>query len=264
MAHSTLLVKALLLGVFLFFAGLFLIKAPLTDARISQERVLQNNIKESVPIKVNIKKGKEKWFKSLENGKWIGQFELELTNTGDKPIYFVYITLVSDVESGGTPMVFPLQYGRNELGDIITKAEEKDTPIKPGETHVFTIHPSQIKAWENILEKGQYPDVTKLTVMPQMLSFGDGTGYFANTPFPPPGLEKKLRQERGKVQNKGQPNNEKVTSTGKLPTLDMPASPADFLNTGTFENDEITCHWPGCTGLIPGARWAWDVFLVTQ
>jgi hypothetical protein len=86
-----------------------------------------------------------------------------------------------------------------------------------------------------------------------MLSFGDGTGYFANTPFPPPGLEKKLRKEHGKVQNKGQPDNKNVKSTGPLPTLDMPASPADFLNTGTPENDEITCHWAGCTGLIPGA-----------
>ena len=198
MAHSyTLLIKALLLGIFLFFAGLFLVKAPLTDARM-QERVLQNNIKESVPIKVKIKKDKENSFKDLKNGKWIGEFELELTNTGDKPIYFVYITLVSDVEYGGTSMVFPLQYGRSELGDIITRAEDNDIAIKPGETYVFTIHPGQIPAWENEVAKGTWPDATKLTVAPQMLSFGDGTGYFANTLYPPPGLEKKIREQLGK------------------------------------------------------------------
>jgi len=33
----------------------------------------------------------------------------------------------------------------------------------------------------------------------------------------------------------------------------MPALPADFLNTSTLENDEITCSFAGCTGLIPGA-----------
>jgi len=205
MTHSyTLLVKALLLGIFLFFAGLFLIKAPvaLTVARM-QERVLQNDIKANVPIKVNIKKEKEKSFKNLNNGKWIGEFELELTNTGDKPIYFVYITLVSDVKYGGTPLVFPVMYGRDELGDIITRAEDKDAAIKPGETYVFTIHPSQIEAWENEVAKGTWPDATKLTIALQALSFGDGTGYFANTLYPPPGLEKKYVRSAVKHKTKG-------------------------------------------------------------
>jgi len=196
MAHSTWLLKALLLSVFLFFAGLFLIKAPLTDARM-QERVLQNDIKENVPIKVKIKKEKEKSFKNLKNGKWIGEFELELTNTGNKPIYFVYITLVSDVEYGGTRLVFPVMYGRDELGDIITRAEDKDIPIKPGETYLFTIHPGQIESWENEVAKGTWPDATRLSVALQALSFGDGTGYLANTPYPPPGLERKIREKLG-------------------------------------------------------------------
>lgn len=173
-----------------------MIKAPLTDARM-QERVLQNDIKENVPIKVKIKKEKEKSFKNLKNGKWIGEFELELTNTGNKPIYFVYITLVSDVEYGGTRLVFPVMYGRDELGDIITRAEDKDIPIKPGETYLFTIHPGQIESWENEVAKGTWPDATRLSVALQALSFGDGTGYLANTPYPPPGLERKIREKLG-------------------------------------------------------------------
>ncbi len=253
MTHSyTLLVKALVLVTFLFFAGLFLIKAPLTDARM-QERVLQSNIKENVPIKVNIKKEKEKAFKNLKNGKWVSEFELELTNTGDKPIYFVYLMLTSDVELNGNPVMFPVIYGRLELGDIITRAEPKDVAIKPGETHVFTIHPGQIESWETLVSKGGSRDATKLSADLQTLSFGDGTGYLANTLYPPPGLEKLIREKRGETQNKGQPKtlawlmNEKVTSTAPILTLDMPALPADFLSTDTPLTDQFDCQFTGCT-----------------
>lgn len=76
-------------------------------------------------------------------------------------------------------------YGRRELGDIVTKASPDDASIKPKESYIFKLHPGQIPAWEQSVAEGTHPDATKLEVLPQVLSFGDGTGYFVNTPYPP-------------------------------------------------------------------------------
>src|SRR5690242_13056397 len=74
-----------------------------------QERVFDNKIPVHIPIKIKIKKEKEESFKNLNNEKWTTEFELELTNTGDKPIYFLYISLDTDVKPDGAPaIVFPL------------------------------------------------------------------------------------------------------------------------------------------------------------
>jgi hypothetical protein len=260
---STFVAKALLIFFALIMLSIFLIKAPLTPsvagvqevARV-QERVLQNNVKKDIPIKLNIKKEKEKSFKDLKNGKWVSEFELELTNTGDKPIYFIYLMLVSDVKINGNAMMFPLVYGRRELGDIITRAESDDIPIKPGETYVFTIHPGQIEPWENAVSKGERPDATRLSADLQILSFGDGTGYLSNTPYPPPGLEELIRKSRGEALNKGQPKSlawladERVTSPRTSSILDMPALPANFLNSTTLPAEEFSCLFEGCTGVI--------------
>ena len=147
---STLLAKFLLLLFVLIIAGIFLMKGPLTTgiSRGQGERVFENEIPENAPIKIKIKKEKEKSFKDLKDETWVREFELELTNTGDKPIYFLFLDLITDVTVGGDPLVFSLVYGRAELGDIISKARPDDVPIKPGETHIFKIHPGQVPAWE--------------------------------------------------------------------------------------------------------------------
>src|SRR5689334_20205082 len=111
----------------------------------SGERVLNNTIPKRVPIKAKLKKEKEKSFADMKNAKWVREFELEVTNTGDRPIYFLYMLLVlPDTIVGGNPLVFPFYYGRNELSSFANTAEKDDVPINPGETIVFTIHPSQV------------------------------------------------------------------------------------------------------------------------
>jgi hypothetical protein len=150
----------------------------------SRERILENLIRKEVPIKVDLKKEKTAAFKELKNSKWVGEFELAVTNTGDKPIYYIYIDLVTDVKLNDSPLVFSLQYGRSELGDLLTKATPSDQPIKPGDTYVFKIHPGQISAWEDSVSKGDHFDAVKIRVALQGLSFGDGTGFFGNTAYP--------------------------------------------------------------------------------
>jgi hypothetical protein len=50
---------------------------------------------------------------------------------------------------------------------------------------VFTLDPSEVREWKDDVRKGKHSDATRIQVLPQELSFGDGTGYFVNSPYPP-------------------------------------------------------------------------------
>lgn len=115
--------------------AILLIKGSLTQgiARTQAERVFENTIPKAVPIKVKIKKEKQQSFRDLKNEKWLRELEIELTNTGEKPIYYLDLLLVSDVKLGGNNLMFSLAYGRDTLDDLVSKALPEDVPIEPGE-----------------------------------------------------------------------------------------------------------------------------------
>ena len=151
------------------------------------ERKLDDLIPKHVPIKIKIKKEKEAGFKNANNEKWAREFELEVTNTGTKPIYAVDLYVVTDVRAAaGFRIVFPLSYGRKEFWDIRTKAEPTDIPINPGESISLRIHPGQLDAWDHARRKENRPFPKQLKVEFQFLSFGDGTGYAATDGQPLP------------------------------------------------------------------------------
>jgi len=177
--------------------------SPTSGSQSQRERVLESLIKKQLPVKVNIKKEKEASFKNLNNPNWLREFELKVTNTADKPIYFLDIELISDVKIGGQSLDFGLIYGRPELGDVISKARPDDVPIKPGESYVFKIHPGQVPVWEQKVREGTLPDATKILVAFQTLSFGDGTGFFVNEPYPPA----RYRREHPEIYPSPQPPN---------------------------------------------------------
>jgi hypothetical protein len=151
----------------------------------SGERVLESLITKEVPMTVKVKREKEDSFKDMKNKDWAREFELELTNTGNKPIFFVFMYLITDVKLNGSALQFPVLFGRPELGDIVTKASPEEPAIKPGETYVFKLSPSEVRMWEDDTRNGNHPDATRIQVLPQEMSFGDGTGFFVNTPYPP-------------------------------------------------------------------------------
>jgi hypothetical protein len=157
----------------------------------TEERLLENAIPQGVPIKFQLKKECDARFKDLSNHKWVEDFELEVTNTGDKPIYYLALTLVTNVDGSGLVLpdvqlrkgnnfVMDVRFGRDELGDIVSKSTLDDPPLKPGETCLLRIHPGEVTGWEYGLRDGQ-PDATKIAVILQILSFGDGTGHFGNS-----------------------------------------------------------------------------------
>ena len=152
-----------------------------------EERQLEDLIPKHVPIKIKIKKEKEAGFKDLNNEKWAREFELEVTNTGTKPIYALDFHVWTEVKTAsGSRVMFPLYYGRDELGDIRTKAEPTDIPIKPGESISLEIHPGILNAWDYARKKENRPLPKHLEVKFQFLSFGDGTGYIGTTAAPLP------------------------------------------------------------------------------
>jgi hypothetical protein len=158
-----------------------------------EERQLEDLIPKHVPIKIKIKKEKEAGFKDLKNERWAREFELEVTNTGAKPIYSLYFHVRTDVNRPyGSRELFPLYYGRDELGDITTNAEPTDVPIKPGESVSLDIHPGILNAWDYARKKENRRLPKRLEVKFQFLSFGDGTGFVGSgaTALPRPIPEK--------------------------------------------------------------------------
>ncbi|HVF66163.1 MAG TPA: hypothetical protein VM914_00770 [Pyrinomonadaceae bacterium] len=68
--------------------------------RADDGRKFENTIPEHVPIKVKLKS--EKSFKDLKNKNWARELEIEVKNTGDKPIYYLYVIIaMPDPRAGG-------------------------------------------------------------------------------------------------------------------------------------------------------------------
>ncbi|MDX6444039.1 MAG: hypothetical protein QOH71_1113 [Blastocatellia bacterium] len=146
-----------------------------------EERQLESIMPEHIPLRVKIRKEKEKEFRDLENERWAPDFELEVTNIGNKPIYEFYLMLVFDVkDKTGQIIMAPVYYGRTELGDHRVKATPDDIPLKPGESFFLKIHPGQLGAWDLAAKKGERPKPKKIQVRLDGLSFGDGSGYMGN------------------------------------------------------------------------------------
>jgi hypothetical protein len=145
-----------------------------------EERSLEDKIPKHLPIKVKIRSEKEKAFKDIDNPGWARDFELEVTNTGTRPIYRLVLLLhLPEAAINSGRLVFPLTYGRRELTmfqDTLESAKPDDVPIEPGATYILRI-PAGGKGWERPqLEKG-WPQPKKLLIKFVELSFGDGTGF---------------------------------------------------------------------------------------
>jgi hypothetical protein len=249
---STIVAKGLLMLFLIFLAAIFLIKGTLIPSIAqSTERELEDTVPKHLPIKVKIKKEKEKAFKDLKNEKWVRDLEIEVTNTGDKPIYCLSLNLIlPEIKApNGYNIIFPLFYGRSQLGDIETKAEPDDIPIKPGETYIFKIGEGNALGWEAFKRKENWPHPKKVILHFQILSFGDGTGFLgtSGTPFP---YAPKERSSLGRCEpgpNKGDPEaielqHAPLGGQPKTPLMDiLPASflPVNFLSPELSKPDYL-------------------------
>jgi hypothetical protein len=144
-----------------------------------QGREVDNNIPKQVPIKVKLKSEKESKFKDLSNSNWVRDFELEVTNTSDKPIYFLelWLMLPDTLSENNNPFAFSLRYGRADFIHFGTQKVDTDLPIKPGETYTFVIPTQNQKGWDEFKHRTHASDPQKVRIKFVQLSFGDGSGF---------------------------------------------------------------------------------------
>src|SRR6266568_797349 len=123
---SAVLAKTLLVLLAHVVGAFYLMNNALTPsaAQSKGEREIEYKIPEQVPLKMKIRSEKEKAFKDLKNEKWQRDFELEVTNTSNKPIYFLelWIYLPEMTTESGVKVGIPLRYGRMEFVHFNTRA----------------------------------------------------------------------------------------------------------------------------------------------
>jgi len=149
-----------------------------------QTREVVKRIPKHLPLKVEVK--------NLDKETWVRDFELEVTNTSNKPIYFLEFWLVMPdiISQGGRKVGFTLRCGRMEFVEFSTMARPDDTPILPGETHTFKISDEHRQGWETQKLTENRPDPTSFELSFTQLSFGDGTGFNGSDAMPYPYVRK--------------------------------------------------------------------------
>jgi hypothetical protein len=152
-----------------------------------QERQMENTVPKHVPLDIKVTKEKEKNWKDLRNENWAEDFELEIKNTGDKPIYFFSVVVYFDVPTDfETDLIAPIYYGNPEIGSFRAKPTADDVPLKPGESKVFKIHPNMLTAWDKGRREKGWRLPTKVRIRFDSLTFGDGTGLMFHKAVPYP------------------------------------------------------------------------------
>jgi hypothetical protein len=181
-----------LLALVLFVIALaFLIVrfASIQEAAQLSKRSFDNTIPKHVPLEIKIKRIKEDKVRDLENKEWFRDFELEVTNKSEKPIYYLSMNLMMPELIGqtGGELTFTLRYGNVRFQQSQTaKPLSDDIPIAPKATYTFVIKEQEQQDYQAWLERNQKTDPTKLELILNHLSFGDGTGFTTTggLPFP--------------------------------------------------------------------------------
>lgn len=144
-------------------------------------REVEDKIPKHLPIKVKVK--------NLNNEKWTRELEIDVTNTGEKPIYALHFALVTTEvksESGHDMGIIVIHYGRWDLIDFNEPIKPDDVSIQPGETHTFKISEREGAGWENF-SKGRNlskEEPKKVRLVFDLINFGDGTGFWTTSGVP--------------------------------------------------------------------------------
>ena len=222
---------------------------PRQEETSANERKFENTVPAHVPIKVKLKS--EKSFKDLKNKGWAREFEIEVKNTGSKPIYYLYVLVVMpDVRVEGHRLTMRAAYGRRELGLPGTPVEPEDQPVlSPGETLTVKLPEAKVRAYEFIRDRDGLPDPKRVEFEIQAVKFGDGTSFRGRGGEP--WREAPKKQSSNAPGREGDPKGRKpdrqsatADSAGLFLKASYPAPPASLLRATFFLSDEATCSSP--------------------
>ncbi len=122
-----------------------------------------------------------------KNERWLRDLEVEVTNTGSKPVYFVSLLLqLPGAKLAGLQPLYRLKFGSPRLGSFTAIARPEDVPLAPGESAVLRVPEDQAATWEKFKARGAATDPQSLVLAFHQLNFGDGTGYAGRDARPLP------------------------------------------------------------------------------
>lgn len=273
-------VQVSLLTAVLVVCGIGLASS-LAQSAAQEEREFKNTIPEHVPIRVKVKN--EQSFKDMKNKNWARELEIEVKNTGSKPIYYLYVIItLPDVLVDGHQLTMRTRYGRKELTFLETPLEARDVPIRPGESVTLKIPESRVRTHETLRDEGKRADPKKVEFEMQRINFGDGTGLRGRDGRPDRGRKQSQNETHSKREGRSCPPAIKVpeidSSGHYLKTFASSLMPASFLRAKFSILDKASASTAtptapdlcGCNHEIVGCmwargartgRWAWDVFL---
>jgi hypothetical protein len=155
-------------------------------AQEPEEREVVDRIPKHLPIKVKIKKPEK--LKDAKNEDWVDDMEIEVTNTGTKPIYFLSIHFVMPDVRGENGLNYAIgyKYGRGGLIAFEEPVRPDDVPIRPGETVTLNPHAKLIEGWKYLRGQGRVTNPKKLDFIFQLINHGDGTGFAGRSGTPMP------------------------------------------------------------------------------
>lgn len=141
-----------------------------------EERELEDKLPKHLPIKVRIRPEKEKAFKDIDNDNWARDLEVEVRNTGTRPIYYlVLIVDMPELKFGESNMIYSLRFGEKKFMNFASGAKPEDLSLKPGETCILdTRTPLD---WNEYSRDMNWPRPKQFVLKFQEISFGDGTGF---------------------------------------------------------------------------------------
>jgi hypothetical protein len=208
-----------LLGLFVVLCAVGIVPG---TAQSGRERKLEDLTSERLPIKIKIKEEKERAFKDLKNKNWLRELEIEVKNTGSKPIYYIAISItMRDVLVQGNPLGVGVIYGRPELLSLTTPLQPDDVPILPGQSVTLKVPEKKVRSFEKFRDEEQRADPETVRFNPQFINFGDGTGLAGPHGQPIPDPARKHSQN--------------VPSPQRWPATDSPSTEVRAADSpGTF------------------------------
>ena len=138
-------------------------------------RAFVNALPPRLPLKVVVKQ--HELAADPKNERWLRDLEVEVTNIGSRPIYYVsLLLLLPGAKLGGLQPVYKLRFGNPALGSFMAVARPEDVPLVPGASAVIRVSEDEALIWEKWKARGAATDPQKLVLVLHQLNFGDGTG----------------------------------------------------------------------------------------
>lgn len=229
-------------------------------------REFKNEVHKNLPVKVKIKS--EKSFKDLKNKGWLRELEIEVKNTGSKPIYFIQLSIgLPDVILEGHEYGFGVSYGRRELIYPETPVESGDVPIMPGETVTLKVGEQTVKGYEYGRDQlREHGDPKKVVCLVKVVKFGDGTALWGpDGTLPPPEPRGKasndLKQKNGAVDCRSSSALSAANAPDKLLGVNNSWQPASllrayFLPPGDATSPSLVAARDDCgCHSVAGCKW---------